>query len=192
MSDYDVDYFTQINDEEGEQARRLADLLIWKYRPKSIIDVGCATGLYLKPFMERGIRITGVDNAIDAIANEVLQVPPKNILMRDITKQPVGKKADLTICLEVLEHIPAKGAKKAIKHISECSNVVIFSAAQPGQGGVGHINCQPKEYWEKLFGALDFHRDTTDEEYLKIIMASGYHMGWLINNMMVLKRNSKK
>ncbi len=189
MSSYDLDYYKQINEEEGEQAKRLADLLIWKYNPRSVIDIGCATGLYLKPFLDKGIKVTGIDNAPEAIDDKVLQIPRSSILLHDITKQPIKKQADIAICLEVLEHIPPEGAPRAIAHITETSDTVIFSAAQPGQGGVGHINCQPKEYWQGIFGASGFKRNEIDETYLKIIIASGYHMGWLINNLMVFKKS---
>src|ERR1700721_696837 len=30
------------------------------------------------------------------------------------------------------------------------------SAGPPGQGGEGHINCQPLSYWRKIFGELGF------------------------------------
>lgn len=188
---YDVDYYKTINEEEGQQAERLADLLIWIYVPKSVLDVGSATGLYLKPFADRGITVTGVDNSESAVADEVLQVPRKLIKTIDITKQPIGATADLALCIEVLEHIAPNDAAAAVKHLVATTNTIVFSAAQPGQGGVGHVNCQPKDYWERLFLAEGFERDRRDEEYIKIIMAAGYHLGWLINNLMILKRQAK-
>jgi len=38
-----------------------------------------------------------------------------------------------------------------IKFLADLSDVVLFSAALPGQGGVGHINEQPLSYWRSLF-----------------------------------------
>lgn len=190
MDGYDVAYFRQINNEEGPQAERLADLLVWKYSPKSVIDIGCASGLYLKPFLDRGIKVTGLDNAKAVISNEVLQIPRKNIELGDITQKPPKAKADLALCIEVMEHIPASGANSGIRNISRASNLIIFSAAQPGQGGLGHINCQPPAFWQALFAQNGFVRLYQDESYLKIIIKSGYHMGWLINNMMVFRKES--
>ncbi len=184
---YDEDYYRQINDEEAEQADRLGKLLIWKYSPKSVLDVGSATGLYLKPFHEAGIKVSGVDYSVAAISRDLIKVPPKTIKVVDITKGPIRTKADLTICIEVMEHIAAEDAEVSIKHIAQTSNTIFFTAAQPGQGGVGHINCQPKEYWESFFNN-GFERAIEDEDYLRIIMSAGYHMGWLINNLMVFKR----
>lgn len=188
MDQYDVNYYRQINTEEGPQAERLADLLQWKYAPKSVLDVGCATGLYLKPFLDKGMIVTGVDYSKSAVADEVLQIPRKLIKIVDITKQSIGIKADLTLCIEVLEHIPADSAEAAVGHIAETSSTIIFSAAQPGQGGVGHINCQPKDYWEELFKRSGFERDQMSENYFLTIIAAGYHLGWLTNNLMVFKQ----
>lgn len=190
MNEYDVAYFQQINAEEAPQAERLADLLIWHYKPGSVIDVGCASGLYLKPFLSRGVKVTGIDYADSAVTDEVLQIPRKYIKIVDITKKPIGRKADLTICLEVLEHIAEKHADISVKRIAASADIIIFSAARPGQGGVGHINCQPKQYWDNLFVAHGLRRDTQDEEYIKTIMASGYHMGWLTNNLMIFKKTA--
>ncbi len=187
MDEYNVAYFAQINAEEGEQARRLADLLIWKYAPKSVLDVGCASGLYLKPFLDQGVQCHGVDFSEAVLSDEVLQIPRELIKTIDISKQEIRQKADLTLCIEVLEHIPASGAAASIKHLSQTSQTIFFSAAQPGQGGHGHINCQLKEYWQKLFADNGFKRDIQDEDYLRTIITSGYHMGWLVNNMMVFK-----
>jgi len=189
MSDYDTAYFKKINAEEGEQAERLANVLAWKYNPKSVLDIGCASGLYLKPFTDLGIKIHGVDYSEAAVDDSVLQVPRSVIEVADITKQSVKSRADLTMSVEVLEHIPAAGAETAIKHIAQTSKLIFFTAAQPGQGGVGHVNCQPKQYWQELFAKQGFKRDIQDENYIRTIMASGYHMGWLINNLMIFKKS---
>jgi SAM-dependent methyltransferase len=185
---YDTDYYQHINLEEAEQAQRLGDLLVWKYAPKSVLDIGSATGLYLKSFLNKGIKVTGIDYSEAAAFEDVLQIPQQYIQIRDITTKPIGLRADLSLCIEVLEHIAAKDAQAAIHHIALTSDTIFFTAAQPGQGGTGHINCQPKEYWDNLFSKEGFTRDTQDEIYIKIIMASGYHLGWLLNNLMVFKK----
>jgi SAM-dependent methyltransferase len=188
MPGYDVDYFDQINQEEKEQADRLGELLCWLYRPSSVIDIGCATGLYLKPFLELGVKITGIDNSISVLSPEVLLIPRKYLEISDITKESPKEKSDLAMSIEVLEHIDKKFARIAIDYISKASDIIFFTAAQPGQGGVGHVNCQPKGYWEGFFSDNGFKRDVKDEFYLRIIMASGYHMGWLTNNLMIFKK----
>ncbi|MGA0104366.1 MAG: hypothetical protein ACO3LH_11725, partial [Steroidobacteraceae bacterium] len=67
---------------------------------------------------------------------------------------------------------------------------LIWSAAQPGQGGTGHINCQPKDYWAERLSACGLQRDEETEQHLKDYAASGYHMGWFVNNVMVFRQPS--
>ena len=64
---------------------------------------------------------------------------------------------------------------------------IYFSAAHVGQGGSGHINCQPKQYWIDLFS---FHGYEVDDEATKKFidyLLEGYHMGWLVMNVVVFK-----
>jgi hypothetical protein len=65
---------------------------------------------------------------------------------------------------------------------------LIFTAAQPGQGGVGHINCRKRQYWLDKFVAkgLVYQEDKTNEliQYEK----QGIHMGWFVNNVMILTK----
>jgi 2-polyprenyl-3-methyl-5-hydroxy-6-metoxy-1,4-benzoquinol methylase len=185
---YDIDYYKQINEEESEQADRLADVLMWAYSPKSVLDIGSATGLYLKLFLNNGVKVTGIDSSPSALSDEVLQIPKQYLKKVDITKKPIGIKADLSLCIEVMEHIDESQASISIRHITQTSNRIFFTAGQPGQGGVGHVNLQPKSYWEALFFAEGFQREYRDEDYIRIIMESGYRMGRLINNMMIFTR----
>ena len=181
----DNNYFQQIIDEETEQAQRLAALLIDMYRPKTVADYGCATGLYLEPFAEAGIKVIGYDNAEPALALTKL---PDQIQLTDLTQNLELKETDLSISLEVLEHIEAKDAVKVAGTIAKHSNILVFSAAHPGQGGDGHINCRPKEYWEGVFNVHGLFLDQADTDHIVKSMSSGYHMGWLPMNVMVLKK----
>ena len=44
---------------------------------------------------------------------------------------------------------------------------IVFSAAQPGQGGTGHINEQPPEYWAQRFEGRGYDLDRTQTEALR-------------------------
>ncbi len=63
---------------------------------------------------------------------------------------------DLALCLEVAEHIDIKYAQKVINDLSGFSDVVVFSAAIPNQGGTDHINEQWPDYWVRLFNAVGY------------------------------------
>jgi 2-polyprenyl-3-methyl-5-hydroxy-6-metoxy-1,4-benzoquinol methylase len=111
--------------------------------PTKVIDVGCGPGTYVKALREEeGITAIGYDPDIQLRENPY--VISQSLF--DITDT-----ADLIICLEVAEHIPEEQADTIISKLVrmiEPHGSIIFSAALPGQGGVGHINCQWKPYWE--------------------------------------------
>jgi hypothetical protein len=56
---------------------------------------------------------------------------------------------DLTICVEVAEHLSAGRAESFVQDLCTTSDVVLFSAAIPRQGGVSHIN----EEWQSVWAA---------------------------------------
>lgn len=182
----DQAYFQQIIDEETPQAERLAEILVNTYQLSSVADYGCATGLYLEPFAARGIDVIGYDNSEPAIA--LTKLPGKVHLVDLTTTNQKIKTTDMSICLEVLEHIEADDAIKVAHTIAKHSKLLIFSAAHPGQGGEGHINCRPKEYWEGVFNAYDMRVDHEATASIIHQMQQGYHMGWLAMNLMVLRK----
>lgn len=85
-----------------------------------------------------------------AAAFKALMVP-KNLVekldLRLISSYKPTKKYDLALCIEVLERINPKHANGVLNFLCEASDVVLISAARPGQGGTYHINEQPPEYW---------------------------------------------
>ena len=68
----------------------------------------------------------------------------------------LGRRFDLALCLEVAEHLPPSGATTLVKELTELASVVVFSAAIPGQGGVGHLNERWPWYWKEKFAERGF------------------------------------
>jgi hypothetical protein len=77
---------------------------------------------------------------------------PESFIAGDLG-QPVdlGRRFDLAQSLEVAEHLPASRARGFVSDLCRHSDVVLFGAAPPGQGGENHINEQPYEYWRRFF-----------------------------------------
>lgn len=139
-----------------------------------IIDVGCGPGIYVKALRDSGHEVIGIDP--DPKCPETI----KSIFDED-------GKYDLALCLEVAEHIDKSLSDQVVKKLTEIAPIIIFSAALPGQGGHGHINCQPKEYWKNKFGKMNFVVDRELTKNFINFMQQGYHMGWLINNVQIFK-----
>lgn len=56
------------------------------------------------------------------------------------------KPFDVAESLEVAEHFEAKYAQNFINLLTSLSDIIIFSAAIPLQGGTHHVNEQPPAY----------------------------------------------
>jgi len=64
----------------------------------------------------------------------------------------------MALCLEVAEHLQGSSAENFIKVLTTYSDVIVFSAAIPDQGGFNHINEQWPSYWENIFSKYQFRK----------------------------------
>jgi 2-polyprenyl-3-methyl-5-hydroxy-6-metoxy-1,4-benzoquinol methylase len=75
-----------------------------------ILDFGCGEGFFWKEMMHRGLdveNLTGIDLRDDALATAKSWFPQHEFLKQDLLDWSIGKKFDLVIASEVLEHLPA-------------------------------------------------------------------------------------
>lgn len=63
---------------------------------------------------------------------------------------------DLSICVEVCEHLSEQSAKTLVSAITSNSRLAIFGSALTGQFGQGHRNCRSHYYWRALFQSAGF------------------------------------
>jgi hypothetical protein len=189
MELYSRDFHKNIENDELPQAARIAQYIKDNTKPKHVIDFGCSTGLYLHQInmLMPEIDFVGYEFSQDAKDNALCD----NIIVTDLTQNlDVDKKENtLGLCLEVLEHIDDKYWKDVLLNITKLSDKIIFSAAHPGQGGTGHINCRPKLDWIRRFHQLGWVVDHDSTTHFLDFMKSGYHMGWLRMNVFILVKS---
>lgn len=121
-----------------------------------ILDVGCGVGTFLKIAKDMGMSFTqGMDGPW--VDNGLLQIPQKDFFTVDLNHLPVFEESfDLVICLEVAEHLAGNNAEALVKFLTDHANIILFSAAVPGQGGKNHINEQWQSYWAEIFSKFAF------------------------------------
>jgi SAM-dependent methyltransferase len=121
--------------------------------PKSLLDVGCGTGTWVRAALRKGISdVYGVDGA--NIDEDTLLFSKECFRQQDLTLEwSLGRRFDVALCLEVAEHLSPSSALVLIKALVSHSDVIVFSGACPGQAGQHHINCRWPEYWQGLFNA---------------------------------------
>lgn len=150
MSRYDKGYYDNQSSGSLASARVVVPILVELVAPKSAIDVGCGVGTWLAVCKEMGIdTVWGVDG--DWVSPFQLQIPPENFEAQDLEHLAITKKADITICLEVGEHLPESSAAGLVAALTSIAPVVLFGAAIPLQGGTHHVNEQWPAYWANLF-----------------------------------------
>ena len=121
-----------------------------------IIDVGCGVGTFLRASQELGFElIQGLDG--DWVGEDLLEIPLSNFLKVDLNNLPeMNGKFDIALCLEVAEHLEESSATSLVHFLTKKADVVVFSAAIPGQGGNNHFNEQWQSYWEGIFKEFGF------------------------------------
>lgn len=118
---------------------------------RSVVDFGCGLASWLHAARRLGAtEIRGYD--IPELPLEARGLKSEEFFPMDLALfVELEKKFDLAICLEVAEHVPSDGARTLIRSLCSASDWVLFSAALPHQGGMGHINENWVEYWAALF-----------------------------------------
>lgn len=153
-----------------------------------VLDMGAGTGLLVRHMP----LVMGIETS--EVARE--QTPPylRSLMRFAPLEQWAGcmgddLRAHLVCCVEVAEHIPAERADELVDAVcSNASRWIYWSAAHPGQGGLGHVNEQPRAYWEEKFKARGWRVDWgATEDFLNKI--SGLRQcWWLKENALLLRK----
>ncbi len=137
-------------------ARRIISALKTILPVRSVADIGCARGTWLREWQAQAVdNVIGVDG--DYVDRGRLEIDPQRFIVRDLaTPFSLGCQFDLVQSLEVAEHLAPARAPSFIADLVALAPVVLFSAAAPGQGGENHLNEQTGAYWQALFHRHDY------------------------------------
>lgn len=136
---------------------KVADELIRSFRPTRVFDAGCAQGLLVQAFWDRGVEACGRD--ISRFANSKVRQDLKTYCSVGSIAGPIEGKYDLVTCIEVLGHMPETEAIKAIESISKVTDRILFSSSPTELDQPTHINVRPTLYWMRHFATQGFGPD---------------------------------
>lgn len=142
----------------------ILDAVIERWNPRTFLDIGCGTGQAMEYLSLRDIECTGLEGSIAAIKVSSMA---KHIHCVNLNKRVnLGRKYDVVWSYEVAEHIHPKYVDNFLLTLTGHGDVLVMSAAQPGQGGTGHFNEQPASYWIDKVKEHGLSFDDKFSEYL--------------------------
>lgn len=143
--------------------KEILDLTIELFQPRTILDVGCGTGISLDYFTGKGMEVRGLEGSALAISKARY---PTLIRQHDLNAPlDLGEKFDLVWCFEVAEHIHPRYVSALLATLTNHGDRILLSAARPGQGGLGHLNEQEPAYWIALMQERGFTLSHEIERY---------------------------
>lgn len=178
--------FDFIEFEEKIFSKRVAKFIVDNFSSDFVLDIGCGPGTYVYSLIAEGAKSLGIDIDCRVVGKPNL----RKISILDLPKE-LHNVSDVSICFEVAEHIGEEYSDVVVSNVTKTikkNGYLLWTAAVPGQNGIGHINCKPKEYWSEKFESLGMERNPDLEEILKRYCKSGQYMGWFYNNVMIFHK----
>jgi SAM-dependent methyltransferase len=150
MYEYDEAFYEYISQGSRRSAEVVVPYMLGVFELETVLDVGCGAGAWLEVWKRHGVRVEGVDG--DYVQRDMLLIDQDEFFTADLSK-PFGlkKKYSIVQSLEVAEHIPLESAEIFVSCLCAHGEIILFSAAPPGQGGDNHINEQPYSFWQEIF-----------------------------------------
>ena len=149
MYQYSEEYYKQHEEGAIRSAENILSFLYDKLKFNTIADLGCGVGCWAMVAKKQfNANILG----IDFHDHTYLLLDENEYICADLTKPiSLGRTFDLVISLEVAEHIEGSNSNTFLDNLCSAGRRILFSAALPGQGGIGHVNEKPLSYWTEQF-----------------------------------------
>lgn len=128
----------------------LWQMLIDRFAPRSVLDIGAGEGHAASFFHRRGIVVHGIDGLMRNVLSS--RFP---IALHDLKNGPYIYPCDLAYCVEVAEHISEEFVTNLIETLCNAP-VIVMTHGLPGQKGHHHVNNQPSEYWINQLQARNY------------------------------------
>lgn len=138
-------------------AERIVPAVVGLLGPvRTVVDLGGGTGAWCRAFKAAGAnRVVCLDHP--AARASGLMIDESEFRAADLEREePDPVPSDLAVSAEFAEHLPADRADWIVEFLTRSAREVLFSAAVPGQGGVGHVNERWPSEWAALFARRGF------------------------------------
>jgi hypothetical protein len=153
---YDLRFYEWVNTTARRSAQLIVPIVQEQCQPNSVIDVGCGQGAWLEQWSKVGVTdFFGIDGS--HVDREMLLIPRDCFADANLIEPlKISRRFEIAQSLEVAEHLPRNVGPAFVAMLTSLSDIVLFSAARPGQGGEGHVNERQPSYWAKQFGGFGY------------------------------------
>jgi 2-polyprenyl-3-methyl-5-hydroxy-6-metoxy-1,4-benzoquinol methylase len=136
---------------------KIADEIVRDLRPTSVLDAGCAMGFLVEALRERGVEAWGIDVSEYAIS-QVDDSVADYCRVASIA-EPLPRRYDLIVSIEVLEHIPSADTGAALASLCSATDRLLLSTTPDDYAEATHHNVQAPEDWAAALAQERFLRD---------------------------------
>jgi Methyltransferase domain len=136
---------------------RIAERIVREIGPHTALDAGCAMGFLVEGLRARGVEAFGIDISEYALSQVRPDLQP--FCQPGSITDPLPRRYDLVMCIEVLEHLPPQDGDQAIANLCQASDDILFSSTPFDFREATHFNVQPPEHWAERFALQGFQRD---------------------------------
>jgi hypothetical protein len=143
----------------------IADEVVARWGVGSMLDAGCALGVFVEEMRARGVDAWGVDLSEYAVSQVPEGLRPYCFSGSLVDELPEGmpRRYDVVTCIEVLEHMPVADADRAAARLCSYTDRILFSSTPDGYAEATHHSCRPPEQWSAVFARHGFFRDPASD-----------------------------
>jgi SAM-dependent methyltransferase len=195
---YSLKFYKSVDFRANESANSVFGILNKFFDIKSlesIIDVGCGSGAWLNASLKNSsARVYGYDLPESIQINQNRFADNFNARLELLTSDFESRnglefqQVQLGICLEVLEHLKDETGCRILESMSSSCQIILFSAATPGQGGTGHINEKRHSYWLDKFRLNGFEVYDCIRPYLQSSNSAARY--YALNTFLLVKSDT--
>ena len=142
-----------------------------RFNVKSVLDVGAGLGNVGRYLIDTfKVPVLGIDGLPFNVKNCAYPIVEHNLTKGGFVCSPV----DLTVCVEVVEHIEEKYLDSLLDTLTN-GRFILMTHALPGTGGEFHYNEQPSEYWIEKLATRGYGLLAADSNIVRRLGASENH-----------------
>jgi SAM-dependent methyltransferase len=138
----------------GSQFADTAQHIAASFHPATVLDVGCGRGFLVAALRHLGIEATGIDLSAYAVGTAHPDAAD-HVRVADVTADLLPGPADLVVCFDVLEHLPAETVPTVLTKLAgAASEWIVANIGLDGQddgSDPSHINLQTRGWWVEAF-----------------------------------------